>query len=157
MLEGPAGYVGKQWQIDKADIIIGRSMTSQIFIDDRAFRHVDWKDTSKPLALRVRSYVDINCAHCHREGSHCSYRSMRFAFSESGTSANMGVCITPDEDLGNGLTKIVFPGKPQRSVMDFRINSTNGATMMPLLGRTIVHEEAAEMINQWITSLETCD
>jgi two-component system, cell cycle response regulator len=36
MLEGPAGYVGKQWQIDKSDIIIGRSMTSAIFIDDRS-------------------------------------------------------------------------------------------------------------------------
>ena len=36
MLEGPAGYVGKQWAIDKADIIIGRSMTSTIFVDDRS-------------------------------------------------------------------------------------------------------------------------
>lgn len=36
MLEGPAGYVGKQWPIDKSDIIIGRSMTSTIFIDDRS-------------------------------------------------------------------------------------------------------------------------
>jgi diguanylate cyclase (GGDEF)-like protein len=36
MLEGPAGYVGKQWPIDTTDIIIGRSMSSTIFIDDRS-------------------------------------------------------------------------------------------------------------------------
>jgi diguanylate cyclase (GGDEF)-like protein len=36
MLEGPAGYVGKQWPIDRADIIIGRSMTSSVFVDDRS-------------------------------------------------------------------------------------------------------------------------
>ena len=36
MLEGPAGYVGKQWPIDKPDVIIGRSMTSSIFVDDRS-------------------------------------------------------------------------------------------------------------------------
>jgi diguanylate cyclase (GGDEF)-like protein len=36
MLEGPAGYVGKQWPIDKADIVIGRSMTSGVFVDDRS-------------------------------------------------------------------------------------------------------------------------
>ncbi len=36
MLEGPAGYVGKQWPIDKADLIIGRSMNSTIFVDDRS-------------------------------------------------------------------------------------------------------------------------
>ena len=36
MLEGPAGYVGKQWPIDSTDVIIGRSMTSNIFVDDRS-------------------------------------------------------------------------------------------------------------------------
>lgn len=36
MLEGPAGYVGKQWPIEKAEMIIGRSMTSQIFVDDKS-------------------------------------------------------------------------------------------------------------------------
>ena len=35
MLEGPSGYVGKQWQIT-GDIIIGRSMTSQVFVDDKS-------------------------------------------------------------------------------------------------------------------------
>ena len=36
MLEGPAGYVGKQWPVDQNDMIIGRSMTSAIFVDDRS-------------------------------------------------------------------------------------------------------------------------
>lgn len=36
MLEGPAGYVGKQWPIEKSELIIGRSMTSQVFVDDKS-------------------------------------------------------------------------------------------------------------------------
>lgn len=36
LLMGPAGYVSRQWTIDNSDIIIGRSMTSSIFIDDRS-------------------------------------------------------------------------------------------------------------------------
>ncbi len=36
MLEGPAGYVGKQWPLDQTDLIIGRAMSSSIFIDDRS-------------------------------------------------------------------------------------------------------------------------
>ena len=36
MIEGPAGYVGKRWPLDQADIIIGRSMTSTIFVDDKS-------------------------------------------------------------------------------------------------------------------------
>lgn len=117
----------------------------------------DWKDTSKPLELRVRSYVDINCAHCHQEGSHCSYRSMRFAFSESTLPANLGICVTPDENIGNGLSKIVAPGNPVRSALNFRVNSTDEATRMPLLGRSIVHEEAAQLIEEWINSLAPCE
>lgn len=36
LLMGPAGYVGRHWSIDNADVIIGRSMSSNIFIDDRS-------------------------------------------------------------------------------------------------------------------------
>lgn len=36
LLMGPAGYVSRQWTIDNSDIIVGRSMTSTIFIDDRS-------------------------------------------------------------------------------------------------------------------------
>ena len=36
MLEGPAGYVGKLWTIDKSEMIIGRSMSSNVFVDDRS-------------------------------------------------------------------------------------------------------------------------
>lgn len=36
MIEGPAGYVGKRWPLDQTDIIIGRSMTSTIFVDDKS-------------------------------------------------------------------------------------------------------------------------
>ncbi len=36
MLVGPAGFVGRQWPIDGEDIVVGRSMTSAIFVDDKS-------------------------------------------------------------------------------------------------------------------------
>lgn len=114
---------------------------------------VDWTDTSKPLELRVRSYIDINCAHCHREGSHCDYRPMRFAFSETDIPENLGVCVTPDEAIPS-LTYIVAKKNSLRSVLSYRVKSVNPAERMPLLGRTIVHEEAVDMIEEWINSME---
>lgn len=115
---------------------------------------VRWNDKSQPLEKRVRSYIDINCAHCHQQDSHCSYRPMRFAFSETSDLTNLGVCMVPVDVVGSGLSHIVAPGSPERSVMHFRITSVNESTRMPLLGRSIVHEEAVEMIDEWITSLD---
>ncbi|OYQ46762.1 hypothetical protein [Flavobacterium aurantiibacter] len=118
---------------------------------------VDWKDTSKPLETRVRSYIDINCAHCHQEGSHCSYRPMRFAFSESTSNTNLGVCMTPQDPLNDGTSAIISPGRTARSALFSRLNTAEESIRMPLLGRTIVHDEAVQMIQEWINSLPNCN
>jgi uncharacterized repeat protein (TIGR03806 family) len=116
---------------------------------------IDWTDESKPLELRVRSYLDINCAHCHSEDAHCSYRVMRFAFSETENSArNLGICVSPQEDINPILTYIVAKRVPNRSALFYRINSTSENVRMPLLGRTMQHTEAVNMIRQWITEMD---
>lgn len=118
---------------------------------------VDWTDTTKPLELRVRSYLDINCAHCHSEGAHCSYRSMRFAFSETTSSANMGICVQPQEFINSSLTYIVAKRSPLRSALYYRMNNVVESERMPLLGRTIIHTEALDMMREWISTMdETC-
>ena len=123
---------------------------------------IDYNDTSKSLHLRVRSYVDINCAHCHTEGKHCDYRPMRYSFAETGSAngmANMGVCVST-QDMQNfpaALSKIVTPGNINRSMMYYRLNTDNENYRMPLHGRTIIHEEGISLIEQWINSLQPCN
>ncbi len=115
---------------------------------------VAWDDPTALLLDRVRSYLDINCAHCHKEDSHCDYRPMRLAFNETTDPENIGVCVPPDEIINPELTNIVTPGNIQRSMMHFRMNSTEESVRMPLIGRTIVHDEAVELIKTYIISLE---
>lgn len=115
---------------------------------------IDWTDTTKPLELRVRSYLDINCAHCHSEGAHCSYRSMRFAFSETTTPQNLGICMPTEENINPSLIYIVAKRVPLRSALYYRMNSVLEAERMPLMGRSIVHTEAIDMIREWITSMD---
>ena len=123
---------------------------------------VDYNDTSKPISVRARSYVDINCSHCHQTDRHCDYRPMRFAFNETGNSnglANMGVCIpTSDmQDFPQALSKVVAPGNINKSMMYYRLNTTNESYRMPLHGRTIIHEEGIALIQEWINSLAPCN
>lgn len=115
---------------------------------------VRWDDMTASLTDRVRAYVDMNCAHCHAQGSHCDYRPMRFAWSETVDPVNLGVCVTPEEDVLPVLTHIVSAGVPERSMMHHRLASTDENVRMPLLGRTLVHEEGLALITAWIESLE---
>ncbi len=114
---------------------------------------VDWEDTSLPLELRVRSYLDINCAHCHSEESYCEYRPMRLAFNENDDDVNKGVCVTPDTQI-SPYTHIISSGQVDKSVLHFRISSIEEQYRMPLLGRTLQHAEGVRLIEEWINSLE---
>ena len=119
---------------------------------------VDYNDTSKSLSLRARSYLDINCAHCHQTNSHCDYRPMRFAFSETTIPSNLGICV-PQQDatVGSGLTAVVLPNNINRSMLYYRLNTTDESFRMPLLGRSIIHTEGLTLLEQWINTLPACN
>ena len=114
---------------------------------------VDWEDESESLRNRVRSYVAINCAHCHSAGAHCDYRPLRLAFSETVDDINLGICVEPDQYVANGLPYIVAAGNAQRSMMYYRMNTVDEAVKMPLLGRSIVHQESVDLLSEWIDAI----
>lgn len=115
---------------------------------------VDYADASQPLELRVRSYLDINCAHCHSDFGHCSYRPMRFDFKDNSDPFNLGICVEAAEPLDENLTKIIEPGNADNSVIVARLKSNNEAIRMPLIGRSILHDEGVALIEEWINALE---
>lgn len=114
---------------------------------------VNWEDDSLDLEIRVRSYLDINCAHCHSEESYCEYRPLRLAFNENGDDVNKGVCVTPDTQI-SPYTHIISSGQVDKSLLHFRISSTEEQYRMPLLGRTLKHAEGVRLIEEWINSLD---
>ncbi|MFC4634925.1 hypothetical protein ACFO3O_13475 [Dokdonia ponticola] len=115
---------------------------------------IDWQDTSAPLKERVRSYFEINCAHCHIEEGHCSYRPIRLDYTSSILDENIGICVEPEEDLGNGISHIIRPTNIGRSAMYFRMNTTAEEVRMPLLGRTLIHDEAITLLEEFINDLD---
>lgn len=116
---------------------------------------VPWDDPSYALPDRVRAYLDMNCAHCHRENSHCDYTPLRLAWNETADPENMGVCVDPNQVIpGQGLQEIIVPGNADRSVLYFRMNTNDQAVMMPLMGRSVIHEEGRDLLLEYINSLE---
>ncbi|MBB4808049.1 putative repeat protein (TIGR03806 family) [Chryseobacterium defluvii] len=113
---------------------------------------VNYKDTSQPLDIRLRSYLDINCAHCHEQEGHCNYRALRLNFSSTTNLANLGVCVTADEPIDPTIQKIIRPGNHLKSVMNFRLDTEDESVRMPLLGRTIVDDKGVLLLQQWIDS-----
>ncbi|MEZ4855311.1 MAG: hypothetical protein R2812_02405 [Gelidibacter sp.] len=119
---------------------------------------VKWDDPTQPLEMRVRSYLDINCAHCHSEQSYCEYAHVRFEFDKTSNPVNLGVCVDGTFIFDSAIHFIVSAGNAQKSIIYNRLNTTDPSIRMPLLGRTLIHEEGVQLIEEWINSLNyTCN
>ncbi len=117
---------------------------------------VDWRDTSKSLEMRARSYIDINCAHCHRLGGHCDYTPMRFNFSNTNLQ-DFGLCMVPTAQIDGG-PYVINGGRSDQSELIIRISSNEESVRMPIIGRTIEHQEGIQLMKDWIDSITTsCD
>ncbi|WP_408086009.1 hypothetical protein [Flavobacterium rhizosphaerae] len=116
---------------------------------------VNWTDETQPLELRVRSYLDINCAHCHNPGAYCGYTPMNFQFGVTDLPQNLGVCNEPVDFVTSGQEYIVDGQDIENSLLHYRMNNNIQSEMMPPIGRSVVDEEALQMIAEWISTMET--
>ncbi|MCR9129045.1 MAG: hypothetical protein NXI12_05955 [Alphaproteobacteria bacterium] len=106
------------------------------------------------LEAAARSYIDINCAHCHSRTGQADTSGLYLEPWEP-FGPNFGVCKPPiaaGRGTGNRSFGIV-PGNADASIFAFRMASTRADIMMPELGRASTHEEGAELISAWIDSM----
>ncbi|MES2748067.1 MAG: hypothetical protein V4648_06795 [Bacteroidota bacterium] len=114
---------------------------------------VDYKDTSKSINLRVRSYFDSNCAHCHVSNGEADQFDLRFAFSATTDPVNMGVGVQAEHFVPGYNGRIVQPNNVGQSILHYRVNThTDTFFMMPPLGRSITHTKGVLLIEDWINS-----
>lgn len=118
-----------------------------------------WQDTAIDLAHRARTYLDINCGHCHNSKGAADTSGLLLDYpldaSAAHSPAALGVCKPPiaaGRGSGGHLYSIV-PGSAMTSIMAFRLNTTDPATMMPELGRSLVHTEGHVLVSAWIDAM----
>ncbi|MDX1462309.1 MAG: fibronectin type III domain-containing protein [Marinirhabdus sp.] len=94
----------------------------------------DWTDEANyTLSERARAYMDVNCAHCHSPGG----------------SVPPGFELDFRYETAFDDTNIY----PNRGEIGARFQSTIPTYRMPQLGRTIVHNEALDMLLEYIDAL----
>jgi uncharacterized repeat protein (TIGR03806 family) len=116
-------------------------------------RTVQWAAAGE-LDARARAYLDVNCAHCHSAEAAANTSGLLLEI-ERREPAQWGVCKIPvasGRGSGNAAFDIV-PGDPDRSILLYRMTSTEADIAMPELGRSVVHEEGVALIREWIASM----
>lgn len=116
---------------------------------------VRWSDpTSGSLERRARAYLDANCAHCHNPAGAADTSALHLNL-EAPVDRLFGICKTPVAvGRGSGDRPFdIFPGRPDDSILVYRMEQTDPAIAMPELGRATVHGEGVRVIRDWISSL----
>ena len=117
----------------------------------RKLTNASLDDANASVEKRLRSYLDANCAQCHRPGQgHSSIdarstRSLPFQGIVNGGVTN---------DLGIAGARVVAPGSLAASVLYQRISSLDGCCAMPPLAKGAVDETAVTMLAAWIEGLD---
>lgn len=126
--------------------------------EDQTPRAAALFDAMAPLNERARSYLDINCAHCHNPVGPADTSGLHLNFNAP-LNANLGLCKLPIAAGGGtgGRQHTIVPGQPNLSILLYRMEIMDPASLMPELGRSTVHDEGVALISEWISSLEgTC-
>lgn len=119
--------------------------------------------SNSELNDKARAYLDINCAHCHRAGltlpvgyagpAGSSGVQLEYNRSYADSPGKFGVCKDPVAGGKDGYPYDVIPGNADESYLQFRVETTDSRHKMPELGRSIVHQEGAQLIRSWINQL----
>ncbi len=116
---------------------------------------VDWyAPAGATTESRAKAYLDANCAHCHNAKG-AADTSALVLNAEAPVDRHYGVC-KPPVAVGRGSGDRpydIYPGRPEESILVYRMEHSDPAIAMPELGRAVVHAEGLALMRTWIAAM----
>ncbi len=108
-----------------------------------------------PIDERARSYLHANCSHCHRPGGGGGLSGLVLLDWERDLGKN-GVCKEPAAagPGTGGHDYDIVPGHPERSILIYRVSSTDPQIKMPELPNRIVDKHGVALLTEWIAGMD---
>ncbi len=113
-------------------------------------RHVRPDETQFSLGARARSYLAVNCAYCHQDGSGLAPGSWdgRPELRLTDTGVVRGPAAS---DGGDPANRLVVPGDLTHSIILSRMAESNGFTRMPPIASNEIDPVNIQLLADWIT------
>lgn len=140
---------------NQLDYFVEQGVLSEIGDTKSIPANADWTDASLSLEQRARSYLDINCAHCHNPVGPADTSGLDLTVDAADGPA-LGLCKLPIA-AGSGTGGRAFsivPSAPDESILVYRLETTKPGAMMPELGRALSHAEGVALVREWIASMD---
>ena len=111
------------------------------------------QNASSSVEDRARSYLHVNCAHCHQFGAGTGL-AISLRLSDSMEESKLLARMPEKGSLGFTNAKIIDPGNPSNSILLYRMASSS-VGRMPHIGSREVDFKAVSLIAQWIEQMDT--
>ena len=110
---------------------------------------------SGTLDERARAWLHVNCAHCHSPLGTARTSGLDLRIGQN-DPAKYGVWKSPiAAGHGTGGREYdIVPGQPDKSIMLFRLESTDPSIMMPNVAKRLVPAEGVALVRDWIREME---
>lgn len=114
----------------------------------------DWPELPATDEWQVKAYLDANCAHCHNPAGAADTSALHLNM-EAPIDRHYGVCKSPVAvGRGSGDRPYdIYPGRPDDSILLYRMQHADPAIAMPELGRSAIHTEGVAMLRAWIAAM----
>ncbi len=124
---------------------------SESLLDGPGMKLSNPRDATCDLNERARSWLHVNCAHCHRLATGGAVASV-FNYDQK-LSESRTINFPPSQgSFGIDGARVITPGDPLRSVLYYRI-STLGPAHMPRIGPRSVSQAGIGLIYDWISQM----